>query len=117
MQSVLTDIIDYVWDLADLAIEYGQLSDESNIAEDKRIMQLCGLTFTFMREDITHVHSENMELHLMWRRLKGSNDNQLDKPALISDIFPESATFIKGDIDTLKEWHSDLLPLRGSLVA
>ena len=53
----------------------------------------------------------------MWRSFKGANDNILTQNMLVSEIFPESATFLKGDIEALKKWHADLSPLHGSLVA
>ena len=117
MQSALTDIIDYVWELADLAIQYGQISDDSDIERQERIVELCGLRCVFINEDIAKLEADNLELHLMWRSFKGANDNILTQNMLVSEIFPESATFLKGDIEALKKWHADLTPLHGSLVA
>ena len=119
MQNKLSDIIDLVWDLADLALEYGHLSSIES-AENQQIMELCGLKCVFHGNDIKRVLGKDIDLHLTWRDMRTANDNQGSEKICglnIAEIFPESATFLIGDMTSLKKWHSDLSVLRGALVA
>ncbi|MGE4313936.1 MAG: hypothetical protein AB7E85_06670 [Pseudobdellovibrionaceae bacterium] len=120
MQNKLTDIIDLVWDLADLALEYGHFSASSS-GTNEQVMELCGLICIFENNDIKAIKASNIDLRLLWRSLSTANDNAATLANVvglnIAEIFPESATFLRGDLETLKKWHADLTPIRGALVA
>ncbi len=119
MQNKLSDIIDLVWDLADLSLEYGHLSPIES-PKNQQIMEICGLKCVFQGNDIKRILGKNIDLHLIWRDMRTANDNGGAERICglhITEIFPESATFLIGDMSALKKWHSDLSVLRGALVA
>tara|TARA_Y100000034_G_C6783409_1_gene350309 strand:- start:32 stop:427 length:396 start_codon:yes stop_codon:yes gene_type:complete len=122
MQDKLSDIIDLVWDIADLAIDYGHHSSIEPANPTQHIMQVCGLVCVFEGENVKRLLTKDMDLHFTWSHLATANDNADDaidamSGLHINEIFPASATFVKGDMDNLKKWHSDLSVLRGALVA
>lgn len=119
MQNKLSDIIDLVWDLADLSLEYGHLSSIES-GDHQKIMEICGLKCVFHGNDIKRILANDIDLHLMWCDMQTANDNDGVESICglnIAEIFPESATFLIGDMAVLKKWHSDLNILRGALVA
>ncbi len=119
MQNKLSDIIDLVWDLADLSLEYGHLSSIES-SKGQQIIEICGLKCVFQGNDIKRILGKDIDLHLIWRDMRTANDNAGTEKICglnITEIFPESATFLIGDMSVLKKWHSDLSILRGTLVA
>lgn len=119
MQNKLGDIVDLVWDLADISLEYGHISYAEN-GKDTQIINVCGLKCEFRDNDIISLQAGNIDLRLHWNSMRSANDNvvaDLDDGIDFSEIFPNSVTFIRGDFDTLQKWHKDLSILRGALVA